>query len=303
MADKKTSRPSEGETRSVEAFRGIDPDPLTDEEFAAAAQELGCAVAAIKAVTEVEAAGNGFFKPPDNRPKILFEAHLFSKFTGGKYDGSHPAISSAKWNQALYKRGPAEYDRLAQAMGLDRAAALKSASWGKFQILGMHYGTCGYADVEGFVKAQCESERAQLDAFVKFIKANPKMHAALRERRWDEFALRYNGTGYKQNKYDTKLAAAFAKFAASTAPIRDERAKVYGAIREKAPAVPGEVTLGPVEAGRLTIVADLELIPAEVVAEFIAALDDVHRALGGTGLEVEGHEIGLLSCASEGVVS
>ena len=213
-----------GETQTPQAtpattinFTGINLGPLADPDFVDAAQSLGCAVAAIKAVAEVEAAGTGFFKQPDNRPKILFEAHLFSKFTAKKYDASHPAVSSPKWNQALYKRGPAEYDRLGQAMQLDRAAALKSASWGKFQILGMHYGTCGYADVEGFVKAQCDSERAQLDAFVKFIKANPKMHAALREQRWDEFALRYNGTGYKQNKYDTKLAAAFAKHSAAGA--------------------------------------------------------------------------------------
>lgn len=195
-------------------FAGGNLGALTDADFAEAARALGCDVPAIKAVAEVEAAGSGFFTP-DGRPKILFEAHLFSRMTKRKYDASHPKISCEKWNRALYTRGPSEYDRLTQAVALDRAAALKSASWGKFQILGMHYGTCGYPDVDAFVRAQCESERAQLDAFVRFVRANAAMHAALRERRWADFAYRYNGAQYAKNKYDTKLAAAYAKHAAA----------------------------------------------------------------------------------------
>jgi hypothetical protein len=190
--------------------------PLADADFAAAAESLGCAVAALKAVAEVEAAGSGFFKH-DGRPKILFEAHKFSELTKRRYDASHPAISCPRWNRALYKRGPAEYERLDAAAALDRSAALQSASWGKFQILGMHYRTCGHPDVESFVRAHCESERRQLDAFVRFVRANPKLHAALRERRWADFALRYNGAGYKANQYDTKLAAAYERHAASAA--------------------------------------------------------------------------------------
>ena len=203
-------------TAATTTFGGGDAAPLDDADFAAAGAALGCDVAAIRAVAEVEAAGSGFFKAPDGRPKILFEAHLFSRFTKRKYDASHPAISSPTWNRALYKRGPAEYERLSAAMALDRKAALQSASWGKFQILGMHYGTCGCASVDDFVQAQCRSERAQLDAFVRFVIANPRMHAALRERRWDDFAYRYNGAGYKQNRYDEKLAAAYARHAAAT---------------------------------------------------------------------------------------
>lgn len=202
-------------TAATTTFAGGSPAPLAHADFTAAARALGCDVPAIQAVAEVEAAGSGFFKAPDGRPKILYEAHLFSRLTQRRYDATHPAISSPTWNRALYRRGPAEYERLTAAMALDRRAALQSASWGKFQILGMHYATCGFATVDDFVQAQCRSERAQLDAFVRFIMANPKMHAALRERRWADFAYRYNGAGYKQNRYDEKLAAAYAKHAAA----------------------------------------------------------------------------------------
>jgi hypothetical protein len=49
-------------------------DPLKPEDYAQAAKDLGCELAAVKAVTEVEARGAGFF--PSKRPKILFEAHI-----------------------------------------------------------------------------------------------------------------------------------------------------------------------------------------------------------------------------------
>jgi hypothetical protein len=194
-------------------FAGVDLTPLAAVDFAAAARALGCEAAAIAAVAEVEAAGRGFFA--DGRPKILFEAHLFSRLTGGAHDATHPALSAPRWSPALYRRGPAEYDRLAQAIALDRAAALQSASWGKFQVLGLHYARCGHASVEAFVDAQCASERRQLDAFARFVAADAKLLAALRERRWADFAYRYNGAAYAQNRYDVKLAAAYARHAAA----------------------------------------------------------------------------------------
>jgi hypothetical protein len=45
------------------------------------------------------------FSDTDWRPKILFEAHWFHKFTNGIYDKSHPNISSSVWNKELYYYG------------------------------------------------------------------------------------------------------------------------------------------------------------------------------------------------------
>ena len=57
---------------------------LTAAAFQLAANALGCEVAAIKAVAEVEAAGVGFHA--SGEPKILFERHWFSRLTKGRYD-------------------------------------------------------------------------------------------------------------------------------------------------------------------------------------------------------------------------
>ena len=178
---------------------------LTGKDFNGAAESLGVPVAAIKAVAEIEAPGPGFLDTGE--PRILFERHKFSRHTGGRYDASHPNISNPKWGG--YGRESAQHGRLAQAVALDRDAALKSASWGKFQILGENYQQAGFRSLQGFINAMYAGEADQLEAFVNFIRADRRLHEALKSLDWRTFARIYNGPAYAANKYDIKLAAAF----------------------------------------------------------------------------------------------
>lgn len=182
---------------------------LTDGDIARAAQALECLESCIRAVIEVESAGGGFLK--DGRPKILFEAHVFSRLTRGRYDQIAPAVSAPKWDRALYKGGAAEYPRLEEAMHLDETAALKSASWGMFQVMGENHLRCGFQTAQEFVAAMVDSEGHHLDAFTAFVKGNARMWDALINQDWPAFARLYNGPGYASNHYDEKLAAAFGK--------------------------------------------------------------------------------------------
>jgi len=170
---------------------------------------IGCQVAAVRAVVEIESSGSGFLA--DGRPKILFEAQWFSEFTDGKYDTSQPDISTVRWNPALYLGGTGEWTRLEKAIKLDRTAALKAASWGLGQVMGFNFQAAGYKDVESFVKDMYLSEGKQLTAMFNFIKSQ-QIDRFLINRDWAGFALRYNGEGYRQNRYDEKLAAAFHKW-------------------------------------------------------------------------------------------
>lgn len=174
-----------------------------------AAKDLDYPENIVRAVCQVEAPGGGFLK--SGKPKILFEAHVFSRLTGGKYDKSHPEISSPEWNKELYVGGEAEHDRLAAAAALDRKAALQSASWGAFQVMGENYRSLGYGNIQNFVNAMYDSEDAHLESFVKFCKVN-KLDDDLREFNFGTFARGYNGPGYKANKYNEKLLKAYIKF-------------------------------------------------------------------------------------------
>lgn len=186
---------------------------LTDQDFADAAQLLRCDVAAIRAVDEVESNGKGF--GPNGRPIILFEPHVFSRLTGHKFDSTHGGVSYAKWGAKPYKKTQAErWDQLLYAAKLDEAAAYKSASYGRYQILGLNHAACAFPTVGEFVDAMKRSERDHLQAFCQFVLFN-HIDDELREHRWEDFSRRYNGPSYAKHGYHLRLAAAHARHQAT----------------------------------------------------------------------------------------
>lgn len=185
---------------------------LSESDLKAAAAELDVELAAIKAVREVEARGTGF---KGERPVILFERHIFWRRL--KEHGEDPSdykrgnedILSAK--PGGYVGGVREHDRLQRARKIHEAAALESASWGMFQIMGFHWQYLGYPSVKRFVRLMQKSEGEHLKAFVRFVQSE-NLAGFLRNRDWAGFARRYNGRDYRKNRYDTKLAKAYEKF-------------------------------------------------------------------------------------------
>jgi len=115
------------------------------------------------------------------------------------------------------KGGAFQHDRLARAVALDRKAALESASWGLGQVMGYNAASVGFADVEAMVKAMRDSEDAQFQAMVGFIKAND-LSKFLQLGDWESFARRYNGPDFKQNRYDEKLAEEHARYVKGPLP-------------------------------------------------------------------------------------
>ena len=175
---------------------------LTEDQLNAAAQLLGCEVAAVKAVVKTELGVRSAFDA-QGRPTILYERHYFHKLTQGKYDKSDPDLSSPL--AGGYDKFSEQYPKLERAMKLDKAAALKSASWGAFQIMGANHVAAGHASVDSFVAAMKRSVADQADAFVNFVKSDAVLKKSICEKDWTTFAKRYNGPGYAKNAYDTKM--------------------------------------------------------------------------------------------------
>ena len=181
---------------------------LTQFDVDQAAAMLGVDGAKVWAVYEVESSGSAFIS---GRPTILFEPHRFSRATGHRYDKSHPRISSRAWNKKLYPGSQwGRWDQLFDAVALDVDAGFASASYGGFQILGENFAVCGAHDPWSFAWRQAQTEGDQLEAFVRFVEGNG-LKGALQRGDWAAFARGYNGTAYRLNKYDEKLAAAYAK--------------------------------------------------------------------------------------------
>lgn len=193
-------------------LRGFEdgPDtPLTNADYFASARRTAVDVSKIKAIASVEAAGAGFF---NGKPKILPEPHRFSKLTNHAFDASHPRQSYRKWGTRPYPPSQAErYDLLLAMISIDPWAGFQAASYGKFQLLGEHFITCGYHTPWEFAFAQAFDEATQLKCFESFIQANGIVQP-LRAGLWAEVARRYNGPAYAKNQYDVKLAQAEHRF-------------------------------------------------------------------------------------------
>ncbi|MER8827245.1 N-acetylmuramidase family protein [Mesorhizobium sp. M0938] len=189
-------------------FRGA-AKRLDDLDLPKLGAMIGVGEDEIHAFLDVETTGHGF--DTQGRPIILFEPHVFLRnLTGAKRaQAVAQGLAYQKWGEKPYPRD--SYPRLKAACAIDETAALKSASWGLGQVLGENYAAAGFLTVQAMVQAMMADEELQLLAAVNFIKTN-KLDDNLRGHDWAGFAKGYNGSGYRKNAYDTKLANAFRKW-------------------------------------------------------------------------------------------
>lgn len=194
----------------LDTFINLDAPAVTPSDIAQIAARLGGTPRQLAAVAKVESAGGGW----DNqgRLKCLYERHYFwrrlqvvipilSNPTPGGYtiDADRDGINDS-------------WEKVADAAMRSPIAAFESASWGKFQIMGAHAKSLGYANAIEFVWALSRSERAHYDALAKFIEVNGLRQAfkqlSTNPEHCREFARRYNGSGYEKGGYHRKLAEA-----------------------------------------------------------------------------------------------
>jgi hypothetical protein len=198
-------------------FSAKDGRLLRQKDLNAAAERLDAPIAAIMAVNEVESRGHGFLS--SGRPTLLFERHIMRRqMRKNGIETNVIGLAEQRWPGLVnrqtggYQGGEKEHQRLQQASDIHRQSALESASWGQFQVMGFHWQPLGYDSIDQFVQHMCATEAHQLRAFVRLIKANNVLLNALRSRNWPAFAAEYNGPAYTKNQYDTKLAAAYARY-------------------------------------------------------------------------------------------
>ncbi len=183
---------------------------ITEQQFEDSALRIGCKVAAIKAVKDIESSGGGFLST--GFPKILFEPHIFWKeLKKAKLIPVLSEICYPIWKTKPYGSVDSQPARLDKAVKINRNCALMSASWGLFQIMGYNYKTCGCKTIQEFVNRMMKDEDEQLELFTTYI-INSNLDDELINEDWAGFARGYNGAAYARNNYDKKLKAAFLKY-------------------------------------------------------------------------------------------
>lgn len=193
---------------------------LQPGDVAAAAASIDVPEASLRSVMDVETSGHGYDSA--GHLEILFERHLFYRHLQNQPAKLERAVQAGlaypHWGERPYPKTPSlRWAELMRAVQIDETAALSSASFGLGQILGQEYAECSYSSPQDLVTHFFVSEKEQVEAMCRLIKArhlDVDMRGFPASSSTNHFALRYNGAGYKKNRYDSKLAAGYRKWKA-----------------------------------------------------------------------------------------
>ena len=189
---------------------------ITFADITALANKVGVEPCILHAVKAVESKGAGF--TPNGNIVVAFEEHNFfaqlRKVGINPKDQTNPRyadiVSYSTWDRRRHKNAAGEYDQWLRGQEIHKEAALRAASYGLFQIMGFNHAECGFKTVGEFVAEQQKGEVEQLATFATYI-SNKGYIPLLRQKNWAAFAMRYNGEGYKANKYDLRLQQEYER--------------------------------------------------------------------------------------------
>jgi hypothetical protein len=125
---------------------------------------------------------------------VRFEPKVFLRFSGRLVTSDHSSQL-------------AEWQAIEEAYAIDQKAALASASYGLPQLMGFNFGVTSHHDARSLLLAFQRSAREQVAGFFGFVEANKLVDEA-RDRRFVDFARRYNGIG-KEELYGAKMKKYF----------------------------------------------------------------------------------------------
>jgi len=186
---------------------------LTQDQLLNFASELEVDIPTLLAVPQIESRCKGFLN--SGKPIILYERHIMYRtlpdygIRPEDYPDYPGLINKSPGGYTGYE---SEWVRLENAMAICKEAAYESTSWGITQIMGFHWDALGFKSPSDFVRHMAESEINQMDCFVRFLKLNPVMFKAFKEKNAPVFAHHYNGPAYAKNEYDKKFIKAIEMF-------------------------------------------------------------------------------------------
>jgi hypothetical protein len=180
---------------------------LTTDQIIALAQKHDYDPAMLKAIIAVESGGIGFSKIT-GRIIIQFEPLWFKRECSEwrQHSANHTWFNNGVGNQDI------EWRAFDDAFKIDPDAAMKSTSIGMMQVMGFHYDSLGFKTVGEMWDYAKESEANQVDLAIRFIKSNPKLDQAVKDKNCALIAYYYNGSEYEKYNYDKRLSQELKYF-------------------------------------------------------------------------------------------
>lgn len=190
--------------------------------------------AALLAIAAVESAGVPFWRVGGRDvPPMRFEGHYFYRLLKGRVREkavslglAHPRVGGVPNPRSWLAR----YALLERAKAIDENAALMSCSWGLGQVMGAHYAALGYTSPQAMVTKAFEGVTGQVDLMVRFIDKNG-LRKFVNTKNWAAFAHAYNGPGYRKNRYDAKMASAYARYTGKGKRLNSAAAEIQRELR------------------------------------------------------------------------
>lgn len=191
-------------------------DETTVDAIASEARRQGIDPAAALAIAEVESGGVAFATVNGKKePLIRFEGHYFDKRLT-KAQQAKARSAGLSYPRAGAVKNPVKqaerWKMLNRAIEINASAAFESCSWGIGQVMGSHWKWLGFGSVTELVNLCRRDVAGQADVMFRFIDKSG-LGKALAAKDWKAFARGYNGPAYAKNAYDTKMAAAYKRWA------------------------------------------------------------------------------------------
>ncbi len=186
--------------------------------------ETGVEATVLIAVALVETRAVAFARVGKRRePLIRFEGHYFDRLLNPA-DRQRARVAGLADPRAGRIRNPASqaarWRLFDKAAAIDAAAAAQSVSWGLCQVMGAHWRRLGYRSAEAFADMARASIDGQFEIAARFLKLGG-LARRLAGGDTAGFARRYNGPGYRRNRYDEKIGAAWLEARRLIAPSSD----------------------------------------------------------------------------------
>jgi hypothetical protein len=237
------------------------------------------------AVVQVESDGKSL--EIDNKtPCLLFERHIFYrelvKVKGPAQAAVQMGLANTSWQpKTQYKdqrTSQMRLDLFARASKLSQICAIRSCSWGVGQTMGFLAEELKFRDANMmFSYMVAGGVPAQVECMVREIE-NKKLTSKLNNHQWAAFAKVYNGPGYAQNNYDTKMAEAWAywkKRGIPLVPSTPVRAPI--SVQPSGPVTPPKV----ITTTKTSVTAGGAVVVGTTTAVFWQQLDYRWLGLGG----------------------
>lgn len=166
-------------------------------------------IAFTRAIASIETNNDGF--DSSGNPRTRFECHLFNR----ESSSSVPCTTQdgESFSRVLEETN---YNAFQNARNINSRLASSSSSFGLFQILGNNYEMLNLNSPED-VADLSSTQEGQVELFLDFIKSKNDGTIVNELQKENEMNYRtiaenYNGAGYRNNNYHTKLRLAYEEY-------------------------------------------------------------------------------------------